>query len=336
MASDDKQQGQVHYIHRLSYTARERLVGAFVLAAIVLLFLGLAFNQQTARLFEKKFTLYTYTHNAQGLSTDTRVLVSGLDVGSVKAFSLAPDNRIMVQLEVLERWHKLIRTDSRAKVSNLSVLGNTSLEVTIGSANQPEVQDGAVLPLDEPMSMDQMMSQVSPVLENVKSTLARINEVSQSVDPRDVNATLRNLNAVTANLKLITAQISSGQGTAGKLIFDQQTAANAAAAIQALAGTLKETQARLAEIQPLIKNANAASADIPGLVAQSRKLVTQLNTTMGTVNYQLQSLPDLVTRTRQILDQTDSTLQAIQNTWPISSSVAKKPNNTLTPVQPPQ
>jgi len=63
--------------------------------------------------------------------------------------------------------------------------------------------------------------------------------------------------------------------------------------------------------------------------------VTQLNTTMGTVNYQMQSLPDLVVRTRQVLDQVDSTLQAIQNTWPISSSVAKKPETTLTPVQPP-
>ena len=60
-------------------------------------------------------------------------------------------------------------------------------------------------------------------------------------------------------------------------------------------------------------------------MAQSRKLVTQLNTTMGTVNYQLQALPDMVVRTRQILDDTDATLQAIQNTWPISSSVPKQP-----------
>lgn len=333
--ADNKEQGQVHYIHRLSYTARERLVGAFVLIAIALVFLMLVFNKQTARLFEKKFTVYTYMHNAQGVSTDTHVFVSGLDVGNVQAETLAPDNRILVTMQILERFHKLIRTDSRAKMSNLSVLGNTNLEIKIGSPDHPEVQDGAVLPLDEPMSMDQMMSQVSPVLEDVKSTLARVNEVSQSVDPKDVSATLRNLAAVTANLKIITTQVSSGQGAAGKLLFDPQTAADTAAAIKALAATLKETQARLAEIQPLIKNANAASADIPGLVAQSRKLVTQLNVTMGTVNYQLQALPDMVARTRQILDQTDTTLQAIQNTWPISSSVAKKPDNTLTPVQPP-
>ena len=76
--------------------------------------------------------------------------------------------------------------------------------------------------------------------------------------------------------------------------------------------------------------------DFRTLVAQTRKLVTQLNTTMGTVNYQLQAMPDMVARTRQILDETDATLRAVQNTWPISSSIAKKPDTTLTPVQPPQ
>jgi len=40
---------RTHYIHHLSYTARERLTGAFVLVAIALLFSALAFNQQTER-----------------------------------------------------------------------------------------------------------------------------------------------------------------------------------------------------------------------------------------------------------------------------------------------
>jgi phospholipid/cholesterol/gamma-HCH transport system substrate-binding protein len=333
--AEDNPQGQVHYIHRLSYTARERLVGAFVLAAIALVFLMLVFNKQTARLFEKKFVLHAYMHNAQGISTDTHVFVSGLDVGSVSGLELSPDNRIGVSMEILEKFHKLIRTDSAAELSKLSVLGNSAIDIKAGSPDKPPIENDATIPLAEPLSMDQVMSQVTPVLEDVKTTLARIDQLSKSIDPHDVSQTLQNLNAVTANLKLITGQVSSGQGAAGKLIFDKDTAANTTAAVQALADTLKETRARLAEIQPLLKNANAASSDMPALVSQSRKLVTQLNTTMGTVNYQLQALPDVVTRTRQILDDTDATLEAIQNTWPISSSVAKKPNTTLTPVQPP-
>jgi len=238
-------------------------------------------------------------------------------VGKVTRLSLSPDNRIAVTMEILEKFHRLIRTDSTAEISKLSVIGNAAISIKPGSPDKPMVANDAEVPMLQPMSVDQMMSQVSPVLVDVKSTLAQINALSHSIDPKDLHALINNLATVSANLKTMTGQFNDSQ------------------AVASLATTLKETQARLAEIQPLIKNANAASADIPGLVAQSRKLVTQLNTTMGTVNVQMQALPDIVTRTRQILDQTDASLQALQNTWPISSSVPKKSDATLTPVQPP-
>ena len=321
MAEKDK----VHYIHGMSYTARERLVGTFVLIAIALVFLVLVFNKQTARFFAPKFTLHAVMSDAQGISTDTPVMVYGLNVGTVTALNLSPNNRIAVTMEILEKFHRLIRTDSTADISKLSVIGNAAIEIKPGSPDKPMVENDATIVLQEPLSMDQMMAQVAPVLVNVKATLAQIDAISHSVDPNDVNQIVKNLAAVTTNLKAITGPFASAEGTA-----------TTAAAMQSLAATLKETQERIAEMQPLIKNANAASADMPALIAQSRKLVTQLNTTMGTVNYQMQALPDLVVRTRQILDDTDATLQAVQNTWPISSSVAKKPDATITPVQPPQ
>jgi len=316
---------QVHYIHRLSYSARERLVGVFVLAAILLLFLVLAFNRQTKDFFEAKFTLHAVISDAQGVSVDTPVMVYGLQVGKVSDLSLSQDNRIAVTMRIQERFHRLIRTDSTAEISKLSVIGNAAITIKAGSPDKPMIANDAELVLAQPMSVDQMMAQVQPVLLDVKSTLSQINTLTHSISPDDLNAVVKNLASVTGNLKVITGEFASPQGTA-----------NTQAAVQNLAGTLKEMQARLAEIQPLIKNANAASADMPALLSQTRKLVSQLNTTMGTVNYQMQALPDMVGRTRQILDQTDTTLQAIQNTWPISSSVAKKPDTTLTPVQPPK
>lgn len=333
--SEGGEQGRVHYIHRLSYTARERLVGLFVLLAVALVIAMLAFNQQTQRLFAKKFILHAYVRNAQGISTDTPVVVSGLDVGNVAAVDITPDNRIALTLKVLEKYHRLIRSDSHAALSKLSVLGNAAIEISAGSPDKPEIANGATLGLEEPLSVDQIMAQVAPVLEEVKATIARLGAVSQQIDPREVGQIVRNLAAVSTNLKTISAQVASGQGAAGKLLFDKAAGENTAAAVRALAATLEQTQARLREIQPLAKNASAASGELPALLDQTRKLVTQLNTTIGSVNDQLQALPDMVMRTRRILDQTDQTLQAIQNTWPISSSVPKPANRKLTPVHPP-
>lgn len=307
----------VHYIHRLNYTARERVVGVFVIVAVLFLIFILSYNEQTRRFFEAKFTIHAYISDATGVSKDTPVMVYGLNVGKVTDLNLSPDNRIMVTMQVLERFHRLIRTDSTAEISKLSVIGNAAISIKPGSPDKPMVAGDAEIPLIQPMSVDQMMSQVSPVLADVKSTLAQVNELSHSIDPKDLHALVKNLAVVSENLKTVTGQVADSH------------------AVEDLAATLKETKERVAELQPLIKNANAASADMPELLAQTRKLVTQLNTTMGTLNYQMQAVPDLVVRTRQVLDQTDATLQAVQNTWPISSSVAKKPSETLTPVQPP-
>jgi len=333
--AEKKSQTRTHYIHSLSYTARERLTGAFVLIAIALVFAALAFNQQTARLFARKFTLHAYLHNAQGVNIGTPVTASGLFVGSVTSIDITPDNRIEITLRILEKNHKLIREDSRAGMSKLSLLGNAAIEIKVGSPDQPLMPDGATIPLEEPLSMDQLMAQVAPVLDHVKDTLAKIDAVSSEINPKEIGQVVHNLAVVSANLNAISSQLASGQGAAGKLLYDSKTAANVTDAVHALAGTLNETQSSLKTIQPLLGNANTASADLPALIAQSRKLVTQLNTTMGTVNYQLQTLPDIVMRTRQILDNTDQTLQAIQNTWPISSSVPKPSSTLVTPVHPP-
>jgi phospholipid/cholesterol/gamma-HCH transport system substrate-binding protein len=315
---------QVHYIHRLSYTVRERLVGVFVLLAILLLFLTVAFNRQTEDFFAPKFTLHAVITDAQGVTKDTPVMVYGLQVGKVSELSLSPDNRIAVTMTILERFHKLIRTDSTAEISKLSVIGNAAISIKAGSPDKPMIPNDSDVVMSTPMTVDQMLAQVQPVLQDVKSSLAQINQLTHSISPEDLNAIVHNMAALTGNLKVITNQFASPEGSA-----------NLNAALQNLTNTLKQAQARLAELQPLIKNANAASADLPGLMAQTHTLVTQLNTTMGTVNTQLQALPDMVGRTRVILDETDATLRAIDNTWPISSSVAKKPTTTLTPVQPP-
>lgn len=326
--AEQNQRPHTHYIHRLSYTARERLVGMFVLSAVALLFLVLVFNQQTARYFQKKFVLHAYIHNAQGINTDTHVIVSGLDVGNVSAVGITPDNRIAITMKILEKYHNLIRTDSKAGLSKLSVLGNTAIEITAGSPDKPPIPDDATIALEEPLSVDQILAQVAPVLDNVKATLARLDEISTQIDPKQVGQIVQNLNAVSANLRSVSGQMASGHGAIGKLLYDPHTEADLAGAIQSLNASLKN-------LQPLVKNASTASTDLPELVSHGKLLVNQLNTTMGGVNAQMQSLPAMVLQTRQVLDNTDRTLRALQNTWPISSSVAPPPTEKVVAPRPP-
>ncbi|HWP94923.1 MAG TPA: MlaD family protein [Gammaproteobacteria bacterium] len=319
----------VHYVHRLSYTAQERLVGVFVLTALALLLVLIVLSREAATLFQEKFTVYALMRNAQGISTDTKVRVSGIEVGEVASLDIAPDNRVRVEMEIFERFHELVRADSRAMLSKLSLFGNPAIEITTGSPDRPVLADGSEIQVDEAMSVDQILAEVMPALRNAQQTLERINAITQKLDPEDVAMTLGGVAQTSVNLEKITAQLAAGRGALGQLMFDPGAERDFSEALGALARTLGETEARMREIAPVLADARTASRELPALLAESRRLVVQLNTTIATVNYELQSLPDMVVKTRQLMDQVDRTLTAIQNTWPISATMAKPDDETL-------
>jgi phospholipid/cholesterol/gamma-HCH transport system substrate-binding protein len=332
---------KVHYVHRLEYTTLERLVGAFVLGALLLLLVLFVYSREARTLFADKFTIIAYMRNAQSITTDTKVQISGIEVGEVRAIDLGSDNLIRVEMRVLEKFHGLVREDSRASLSKLSMIGKATLEVSAGDTAQGLVPDGGIVPVDEPVSIDQIMADVLPALRDAQTTLERMNALAQAVDPKDVQRAMRSATVTADNLEKLTTMMAQGRGGIGQMVADKGVEQDLAITIKSLASTLQQTEARMRELAPVFKDlqsmssdARNASKDLPQLMEETHKLVGQLNTTVGTVNYEMQQLPDLVLKTRQLMEQTDRTLRALQGTWPISNSVAQPPDKELVEPRP--
>lgn len=334
---------KTHYIHRTTYTFQERLVGAFVLSALLLLLVLFVYNREAATLFAEKFTVIAYMKNAQGVAEDTKITISGVDVGRVRALDVAEDNTIRMELEILERYHGLVREDSRAALSKLSMIGKASIEIGAGSADRPLLPDGGIILVDEPLSIDQIMADIAPALRNAQRTLERINQIADAVDPKVVARLMQSAQVTTNNMEKLTTQMAQGKGGIGQLMSDQGVERDVATSVRMLAATLEQTQQRMQQLGPVLDDAQAASAevrkasaDLPQLIDETHRLVAQLNTTMGTVNYEMQQLPDLVVKTRQLMEQVDRTLRALQSTWPISNSVPQPPEEQVVAPRPTQ
>lgn len=341
MSNPNPTAGNVHYVHRLSYTALERLVGAFVLTALLLLIVLFVYSREAKTMFAEKFTLIAYMRNAQSITTDTKVLVSGIEVGEVNQIDLGSDNLIRMELEVLERFHGLVREDSRASLSKLSMIGKATIEISAGTTELSLIPDGGIINVDEPLSIDAIMADVLPALKNAQLTLARVNQLAQAIDPRDVERTVRGITTTVANVEKITTMMAQGKGGVGQMVADPTVEKDLAATIKSLAGTLDQTEQRMRELGPVLKDmqavsaeARAASKNLPQLIEETHRLVAQMNTTVGSVNYEMQQLPDLVLKTRQLMEQTDRTLRALQSTWPISQSVPQPPDRDLVEPRP--
>lgn len=313
---------RIHYIHRLSMKARERLVGAFVLTALVVLIALLFANSRTNNIFEKKVYYEVYLRNAQGMSTESVVNLSGIEVGRVSAIGISEDHRIRLTLFVYERFRDLVRADSRASVSKLSVLGKAAIEISAGSPQQPLLEAGAVLPIDEPLSIDELIASFTPVVRKLEQIVDNTSAITAAIDPADVKGMSRDLAATAKNLRNLTEQMASGKGAVGRLMYDKAMEQEMASAIQSLAGALGKADQSLAALEPFVRNAN-------DLAVESRALVGQMNTTMGAVNVELQQLPEMVNHMQVLLDETNRTLEGMQRIWPLSSTLPEGATQTL-------
>jgi len=318
---------RIHYIHRLSQKARERLVGIFVLTALAILVTLLFANSRTTHFFEKKVYYKAYLNNAQGISTESVVYLSGIEVGRVNAIDISEDHRIRLTLFIYERYQDLLRTDSRASVSKLSMLGKAAIEIRAGSPQQPLLKTGAELPIDEPLSIDQLIASFTPVVKKMEKIVDNTSEITSAINPEDVKVMSRDLAVTAKNLRAITEQVASGKGAVGSALYDRTMAQQVKRSASSLEATLAKADQRMAEMEPLMKNVN-------GLMVESRNLVGQMNTAMASVNVELQQLPELMNRMQTLLDETNRTLDGMQNIWPLSSALPEQSSQTLIEAQP--
>ena len=164
-----------HYIHRLSYSAQERLAGSFVLIALVLLVWLLLTSQKAQNLFEDEITLYATMSSIQAVNQNTSVIISGLDIGTVTDVRIDDDNNVVITMSILKKYQKLIRTDSVAELLNFkfAMLGKSVIEISVGSPDLPIIEDGSTLTIKESLSLVKLLAKFEPVLIMLQDSITR-------------------------------------------------------------------------------------------------------------------------------------------------------------------
>ncbi len=313
------QQQPVHYIHRMNYTVQERLVGIFILVALVVVFVLMFVNSKTAHLFEDRITLNTYLTKAEGISTETPVKISGIEVGKVHSLDIAPDHRIHVKLIVYKRYQSLLRSDSKAAIGKLSMLGKSMINITAGSTQQPMLANGATIEVEEPLSVDELLAELTPVIQGVETTVKRFADIMQKIEPQKVGNIVTDLEKSAQNIENVTTQLNSAQGTIGMAINDPAFQQRFSKAITSIDQAFVQMEKRLHELESTSANVNKSSEDFPAITTELKGVLGNTNAMLTNVNIELKQLPELVTRMNVLMEETDRLLEGINNSWLLSS-----------------
>ena len=295
---------RAHYIHRLSYSAQEKLAGTFVLVAVGLMVWLLLSSQKTQNLFEEEITLYAKMSSIQAVNKDTNVIISGLDIGAVTDVDIDDENNVVITMSILKKYQKLIRTDSTAELLNFkfALLGKSVIEISVGSPQLPVIEDGSTLVIKESFNLVQLVAKFEPVLVTLQDSIKKINDILQAIDPQKIGENLSNLDSISNDLKVITHQIRQGKGAAGNAIFNED----------------------------MQDDVVATTSNLKQLTEQTRGIIEQTRLLLISLQQQVDEMPELTDKVKPLLDEADKTIRASQKIWPLSSSMPKDDKQTLT------
>lgn len=319
---------KVHYTHSLTYGAKDRLVGVFVMLAIVAMIGLFVTKVKSSKMFADVVRYHTYMRTAQGISTDTAVNISGIDAGKVSSLEIDDFNRIHIHFFVYKDFQKLLRTDSKGELNKLSLIGNAVIIIKAGSADKPILEDGAIVNIEEPVTTDDLIAGVTPVIKDMESLIGDLSKIISAIDPKAVSAVTYDLRGILGNVRGLSDHVTQGKGSLGRILYDKKQEESVNNSLLLIEKNLASVAERVNETKPLIANVNK-------LTEQTQKVMSDVHKSLNKVDKEIDKVPKLLDdgqtlleNSQTVLDSSEQTLKGVQQIWPLSSAF-KAPSNEL-------
>jgi phospholipid/cholesterol/gamma-HCH transport system substrate-binding protein len=234
-------------------------VGLTVVVAAAVLMVLIILMSGTGGPFTRKILLRSYFSDAGGLAQGAPVKLSGVDIGNVKRIRVVenhPSAPVEVEMKVNTRYRFFLRKDSKTLLATAGVLGATYLNIDSSQATGPEAQDGDVLESREVAGYDDVI--------------------------RAANSSLQNMDVLIKRLDRIVGFVESGQGSIGKLIYEEHLYNQLSATVTQLQSLVNDITQGNGTLGKFIENDdfyNRANA----VLDKVNKIIDDVNAGNGTI-----------------------------------------------------
>jgi phospholipid/cholesterol/gamma-HCH transport system substrate-binding protein len=208
-------------------------VGLFIISAVFLLVLFVFAIGDLSRFFQAGNRLRVVFDTANGITEGSPVQYAGVEVGKVQAVNIKylPERRSpVVELVVWLPATVTVRADDVASISTFGLLGEKYLDLTPGQGQGPALKDNQQLFGKPPVSTEKIIERSNEVLTQLQQTLEGINTLVGDPEARlylkeaimEARDATRNWKALGERLNLAMSYAESGQGSLGRLLFDDE------------------------------------------------------------------------------------------------------------------
>ena len=213
-----------------STNKRAVVVGFFIFMGLLFLFGGILIVGNLRETFNRKIELVSRFDDVNGLQKGNNVWYSGVKIGTVSSLDFYGKSQVEVSMNIETKTRQYIRKDAKVKISSDGIIGNKILVIYGGTEKFAEVQEGDTLEVEKTFSSEDMINTL-----------------------QDNN---NNILAITNDLKIITKQMTSGEGTIGKLLNDSSVYVNINAATTSLKMASAKAQQLVSTLETFSSNLN--------------------------------------------------------------------------------
>ncbi len=220
----------------------ETRLGVFVVLAVFAAILIIEVLG-SADFFRKGYHVSALFDTVQELKVGDSVKMAGVEIGRVEKIAF-DDNKVRVTMKL--RPDAGVKTDSKGTVKFAGLMGQNFISVSFGSPDSPKAVDGTVIASEEQPDLSAIMTK----LDKAASGIAKFGD-SFSGDKIDnilgpltdfFKQNSGHIGAVVTNIENVTSQIASGQGTVGRLIYQDALYNSALDTVTNLQGTIGEVR----------------------------------------------------------------------------------------------
>lgn len=185
----------------------------------------------------------------QDLKQGSDVRMAGVRIGQVDSVAIE-NNKVRVTMRL--NADAPVKTDSTATIKFTGLMGQNFMSVSFGSPNAPAALDGSVLTSEEQPDLSAVMAKLNDAASGIQNAMKGFtgDSINNLLGPLTdlIKQNKGNLTATITNIQNITGQIASGQGSVGKMIYDQTLYNSALSTVTNLQGTVLMAQTMISSV----------------------------------------------------------------------------------------
>lgn len=217
------------------------------------------------------------------------VRMSGVKIGTVVSTSLS-DGKAVAKLRIEPKYE--IPADSKASIAMAGLLGTNFVSIEMGRDRSQYIQAGGSIQTTESFDINKIFSEVGDVANRINEALSDISGMFGTDEDGSGNLFAElsgmiqenrsRIGNSLENIESITSQLASGQGTIGKLLFEDGAYNEIMATVKEIQGAASQAETMLTSVQGIVEHVKSGQGSL-GELLYGDQIAVELQTTITNI-----------------------------------------------------